>query len=257
MKGLHDKVVVVAGGATGIGAGCARRLAEAGAIVVVGDLDGAGAEKTAAEIRDAGGVASSARFDIAVDDSVGALIDGAVAEYGHLHGVHVNAADLSPGTIGRDTDIVDIDLAVWDRTMTVNLRGHMLTARHAMPHLLAAGGGGIVFTSSADSLTGDPHRPAYAASKAGVNSLARHISSRWGKQGIRANAVLPGLVLTGALRADGAAEIREHALAIGRSPRLGQPEDIAAMVALLLSDEGAWITGQTIEVNGGLHFTTG
>ena len=254
MKGLADKVIIVAGGATGIGAATAARLAEEGAKVVVGDLNGERAEQTAAELRGAGGEAVAEAFDISDEEAVNGLVARTVERYGGLNGVHVNAADLSPATVRGDTNALDIDLAVWDRTLHVNLRGHLLVTRAALPHLIAAGGGALVYTSSAAAFIGEPERPAYAASKAGINALVRHVASRWGREaGIRANAIAPGLVLSETVRGNNNTALIEMGLAIGRSPRLGEPSDIAAMAALLLSDDGEWINGQVLNVNGGGH----
>jgi NAD(P)-dependent dehydrogenase (short-subunit alcohol dehydrogenase family) len=251
MRGLAGKVAVVAGGGSGIGAATARRLAAEGAAVVVGDLDGDNAEAVAAEVRDAGGHAVAARFDISVDEEVGALIGVALAEFGGLDHMHANAADLSPETIGRDSDALTVPLEVFDRTLTVNLRGHLLCTRHALEPIIERGGGAVVYTSSAAGHMGERERPSYAAAKAGINSLARHVASRWGRDGIRANAVAPGLVLTPAMADTIAPEFEEYALGVGRSPRLGRPDDIAAMVAFLMSDDAEWINGQVLSVDGG------
>ena len=251
MRGLSGKVAVVAGGAGGIGTATSRRLAEEGATVVVADLNGEAAADVAAKITGAGGRAISVAFDISDEASVTALIDAAVDAFGGIDVVHANAADLSPATIGQDSDVVDISLDILDRTIDVNLRGHVLCARHAIPELEKRGGGALVFTSSAASFMGEPLRPSYAIAKSGVNALVRHIASRWGKAGIRANAVAPGLVLTKAMLEDRPSAFRERVLKTTRSPRLGTPEDIAAMVAFLASDDGEWINGQVISVDGG------
>src|SRR5690349_14012187 len=173
MQGLKNKVVLVAGAATGLGASSARRLADEGARVVVGDVSLAGAERTARAIADSGGHAVAREFDISDDDSVAELVSYTVAAFGGLDAVHVNAGAMH--LVGKDTNVVDIDLAVWDGTVAVNLRGHMLVTRHAIPKLLERGGGAIVYTSSIASFTGEPERPAYAATKAGINALARHV----------------------------------------------------------------------------------
>ncbi|GAB2958819.1 glucose 1-dehydrogenase [Streptomyces pseudoechinosporeus] len=249
MHGLKGKVVLVAGAATGLGAASARRLAREGARVVVGDLNAGGAEETAAGIRFGGGEAIAVEFDISDAASVGNLVSAAVRTYGGLDAVHVNAGDM--GAVQKDTDVVDIDLAVWDRTVAVNLRGHMLVSRHAVPELLARSGGAIVYTSSIASFTGDPKRPAYAATKAGVNALARHVASRWGKDGIRANAVAPGLILTPEIEQGAPPEMLRAMLDRTRSTRHGRAEDVAGLVSYLLSEEGAWINGQVLNVDGG------
>lgn len=249
MDGLKDKVVLVAGATTGLGAASARRLAREGAKVVVGGRNLAGAEQTAAAISDSGGQAVPARFDISDDASVRDLVAFAVRTYGGLDAAHINAGDMD--AIQKDTDVVDIDLAVWDRTIAVNLRGHMLVSRHAIPELLARGGGAIVYTSSIASFAGEPQRPAYAVTKAGINALARHVASRWGRKGIRANAITPGPILTPEVRDGMPPEALRAMLRGTRSTRYGEATDVASMVAYLLSDEGSWINGQVVNVDGG------
>jgi NAD(P)-dependent dehydrogenase (short-subunit alcohol dehydrogenase family) len=251
VRGLTDKVAVVAGGGSGIGAATAVRLAEEGAQVVVGDIACDNAEAVAADIRKAGGRAVAAAFDISIDESVGELCAVAVDEFGGLDLMHANAADMTEAAILSDTDAVAVDLAVFDRTIAVNLRGHLLCTRHAIPLMLERGGGAIVYTSSAVSITGEPERPSYGMSKSAINGLMRHVSARWGRQGIRANCVAPGMVLSQTLLEHSDEAFREFALSLGRIDRLGQPEDIAAAVAFLMSDDAGWITAQVISVDGG------
>ncbi|MEU5842057.1 SDR family NAD(P)-dependent oxidoreductase [Rhodococcus sp. NPDC047139] len=249
MEGLKDKIVLVAGAATGLGADSARRLAREGARVVIGDIDVEGAERTAATITETGGTAVAVQFDISDDDSVRALVETTTETYGALDAVHINAGDMAAVT--KDTDVVDIDLEIWDRTVAVNLRGHMLVTRHCVPKLLERGGGTIVYTSSIASFTGDPRRPAYSATKAGINALARHVASRWGREGIRANAVTPGLILTDEIRNGAPQKLLDGMLARTRSTRLGEAADVSSMVAYLMSDDGSWINGQVVNVDGG------
>ena len=251
MRGLDGKVVVVAGGAGGIGSATSIRLGEEGASVVVGDLDGAAAAAVAKEIEARGGRALALGFDISEPASVAELLSAAVTEFGHIDALHANAADLSRRTIMEDSDVVEIDLDVYDRTMHVNARGHLLCARQVIPLLLDHGGGALVFTMSAAAFVGEPTRPAYAMAKAALGGLVRHIASKWGKEGIRANAVAPGLVLTETARAGIDSSFRDYALQSTRSPRLGTPEDIAAMVSFLVSEDASWINGQVISVDGG------
>lgn len=250
MRGLEDKIFIVAGGGSGIGAATALRLAEEGAAVVVGDLRREAAERTAGEVAAAGGRARAVQFDIASEDSVRALVAAAVETFGGLDGMHVNAADLE--TIHRDTDAASVPLEVFDRTIAVNLRGHLLCTRHALPELLRRGGGGLVYTSSGAAFMGEPQRIAYAVSKNGLHGLMRHVATRWGKQGVRANAVAPGLVLTDPVRTGMTEKERQMVLGITRSARLGEPRDIAAAVAFLLSSDAEWITGQVVSVDGGV-----
>ena len=252
MRGLAGKVAVVAGGAGAIGTATCVRLAEEGCNVVIGDLDAYAAEAVAEQINGFGGRAFATETDIGDEDQVQELIGHALSRYGGLDILHANAADLSADAIGRDSNIVDMPMEAFDLTIRTSLRGHVLCARHAVPELLARGGGSLVFTSSGSAFAGEPLRASYAMAKSGINALVRHIASRWGKQRVRANAIAPGLVRTGgntaALDNEGTLE---RVMSMIRSDRLGRPDDIAAMVAFLASDDAEWITGQVIAVDGG------
>ena len=250
MRGLGGKVLIVAGGGSGIGAATSLRLAQEGASVVVGDLDAAHATATARAIADSGGTARGAQFDITDETSVRALVATAVDAFGGLDGMHVNAAALE--VVVRDGDAQTVPLDVYDRTLDVNLRGHLLCTRCALPELLKRGGGSLVYTSSGAAYMGEPQRVAYAVSKSGLHALVRHVASRWGKQNVRANAVAPGLVLTDAVKRAMNDEELAQVLSITRSARLGEPRDIAAAVAFLCSTDGEWINGQVLSVDGGV-----
>ena len=254
MRGLAGKVCIIAGGATGIGRGTAIRLAEEGANVVVGDFNIAGAREAAAlaeaKGKAAGGRAIATQFDMADDASVGALVKSAVDHFGGLDAMHVNAHDMS--VVPQDGDALEVSLAVFDRTIQVGLRGHLLCTRHALPQMLKRGGGAIVYTTSGAAFMGEPTRVSYGIAKAGLLALTRHVARRWGKEGIRANAIAPGLILTEQLlKQPGTEELQTMVLTHVPSTRLGAPGDIAAMVAMLFSDDGAWVTGQAIAVDGG------
>lgn len=251
MKGLSGRVFVLAG-AGEIASATAVRLGTHGAKVVVGDINLDHAVHAAKQVEAAGGEARSLECDISEESAVRALMDFAVAEFGGINGLFNVAADLSDANLGRDTDALDIPVDVWRHTLDVNLTGYLLTIRHALPAMLAAGGGPIVNTISGATYLGEPARVAYAASKAGVTALTRHVATRWGKEGIRCNAVAPGLVLTETAVAQIPTDQHDAALQLVRLTRHGRPDDIAAMVTLLLSDDGAWITGQSYGVDGGL-----
>ncbi len=249
---LAGKVAIVTGSASGIGRATAHAIAFEGGRVVIADLNGDGAEEVAQEITAAGGEASAQQTDVADEGAIVAMIGAAVRRYGGLDVLHNNAAASDPELMGADTDVATMDVAVWDTAFAVNCRGVMLGCKHAIPAMLKRGGGSIVNTSSASGSTGDLALPAYSASKAGLNSLTRSVATQYGKQGIRCNAIAPGVIETPALRAN----ISEEQLALYESnhltPRLGRPEDIAAAVVFLASDEAAFITGQLIAVDGGL-----
>ena len=250
MRGLEGKVAVVAGGASGIGAATAIRLGEEGCLVVVGDIVTEGAQQTAERISAAGGTATAVGFDLAEPGSVAHLIEMSTATYGGVDALFSVGADMT--ALAGDSDVVDIDLELWDRVMTVNLRGYVAAMKHAIPQLLSRGGGAIVNMSSAAAFQGEPARPAYATAKAGIGALTRHVAARWGKEGIRCNAVAPGFTATEAIRAVPQwPDLEASALKRIRGNRVGATEDVAALVAFLLSDEGSWINGQVINVDGG------
>jgi len=252
MGRLHGKIAIVAGGATGIGAATAERLASEGAAVMVGDINMAEAEATAARIEAAGGKAAWARCDIADDASVAAMVKGTVDRYGGLDAIHINAADLS--IIGQDLDVLAVSMDIFDRTIAVDLRGHVLCTRHALPELLKRGGGAIVYTTSGAAFIGEPTRVSYAVAKNGLHALMRHVASRWGKEGVRANAVSPGLVLSETAQANLSAEQLASQLADAHATRLGKPADIASAVAYLVSPDAEWVNGQVLVVDGGRYF---
>ena len=248
----HARVAIVTGAASGIGRATAHALASEGIAVLVADLDAEGAEEVASELVAAGGTASAQQADVEQEESVRAMVEAAVNRFGGLDVLHNNAAASAPEIMGRDLDLTEMDAEVWDRTLAINLRGPMLGCKYAIPRMLERGGGVIVNTSSASGLVGDLSRAAYGASKAGLDSLTRYVATQYGKRGIRCNAIAPGVIHTPAL----AQNVPPEQLAVFErshlTPRLGQPEDIAAAVVFLVSDGGAFITGQTLSVDGGL-----
>ncbi|MBI2696911.1 SDR family NAD(P)-dependent oxidoreductase [Mycobacterium nebraskense] len=253
MRGLKDRTFLIAGGATGIGAATAERLAGEGASVAVGDLNIATATATAERIAESGGRAIAVEFDLADEASVRRLVDVTIGEFGAIHGLHNVGADLSDHNLGRDTTILDTDMDVWLRTLDVNLLGYVRTIRAVLPHLLDQGGGSIVNTSSGAALGSDPLHVAYGASKAAVNHLTRHVAVNWGKHNIRSNGVMPGLVMGETQERQNDIQLQQAFFMFGKTTRLGRPDDLAAITAFLLSDEAEWITGQVWYIGGGSH----
>jgi len=250
MEGLKDKVIVFAG-AGGIATAAAKYLGQGGARVVVGDILLASAECAALTCGEAGGEGVAAVADISDEAQVKSLMELALSTYGRIDGLFNVAANLSPAEVARDTNVVDIELDAWRRTLDVNLTGYLLTCKHAIPHIIAAGGGSVVNTISAAVYGGMPVNVAYQATKAGVGALTRHIARKYGKQRVRANSVSPGLVLTEQLKRHLPQDTRDQVLLTTPSFRHGAPGDIGAMTAFLLSDLGEWVTGQAICVDGG------
>jgi NAD(P)-dependent dehydrogenase (short-subunit alcohol dehydrogenase family) len=253
MLGLTGKTVIVAGGATGIGAGTAKRLAAEGASVVVGDINIAGATSTVEQITAAGGTALAVEFDLADEDSVHHLVDTTLAEFGAIHGLDNVGADLSEHNLGRDTTVLDTPFDVWRRTLDVNLLGFVRTIRAVLPHFLEQGSGSIVNTSSGGCLGTDPMHVAYNCSKAAVNQITRHVANNYGRQGIRSNAVMPGLVMGETQERQNDQQMQQMFLAAAKTTRLGRPADLAAVAAFLLSDDAEWINGQTWYIGGASH----
>ena len=256
MRGLEGKVAIIAGAAPGnIGAATAVRLAEEDAAVVAADLNESAAQAVVDEIRELDGRAVARSFDISDEASYRGLIDFTVKEFGRLDGLFNVAADLSPRTLAQDGDVMSIPIDVWQHTIDVTLTGYMYGIRHALPIMIRQGNGSIVNTMSTSVWMGEDRRVAYQAAKAGLYGLTRHTASLGGKHGVRCNSVAPGVILTGAALENTTEEWRNEMLASVRSPRLGVPEDLAAMVAFLFSDDGAYVNGQTILVDGGANLT--
>jgi NAD(P)-dependent dehydrogenase (short-subunit alcohol dehydrogenase family) len=249
---LAGRVAIVTGGGSGIGRATSHALARQGAAVVVADLNPAGASSVAKEIEGDGGRALPHACDVSDEDSVRGMVAAAVDTYGGLDILHNNAAASDPDLMGRDGAVTDMEVEVWDATLAVNLRGPMLGCKHGIPEMLKRGGGAIINTSSASGLVGDIARPAYGASKAGVDSLTRYVATQYGKRSIRCNAIAPGVIFTPALEANVPKQQIELYAGNHLTPRLGKPEDIAGMVVFLASDDGAYVTGQILSVDGGL-----
>lgn len=255
MRGLKDKRVVVAAGGSGIGAATSERLAAEGARVIVGDINLDGAKATVQRITSAGGVAKAVQFDFANEQSTNALIESAVRSFGGIDGLANIGADLSPTTINADTDVLEMTEATWQRTMRVNVIGHAFTCREAIRNFLKQGtGGAIVNVSSEAASCGEDTRPAYAASKAATNALMRQIALRWGPKGIRCNCVAPGITMSATAEEQMPAEFKQKWVDLTTVKRFGRPEDLAATIVFLLSDDASWVSGQVWHVNGGSHF---
>lgn len=252
MENLAGQVAIVTGGASGIGRASALALARNGVRVAVADLNAEGAQSVADEIQKAGGEALPVAVDLADPASIEAMVAAAVAHFGRLDILFNNAANTAPEVIGRDLDLLTLDLEVWEQTMAVNLRAVMLASKHALPHMLAAGHGVIINTSSASGLTGDLSMLAYGVSKGGVNTMTQYIATQYGKQGIRCNAIAPGVIQTPALDRKATPEQRQIYTDQHLTPRLGTAEDIANAVVFLASPQSAFITGQILRVDGGL-----
>jgi NAD(P)-dependent dehydrogenase (short-subunit alcohol dehydrogenase family) len=188
---LANKVVILAG-LGGIGNGLAQRYFDEGARLVVGDLDGELVARVVAEIDPSGERVRGVPLDGADEESVIAIIRLAVDAFGRLDGLHVNFTNSADAYLPGG--VVEQSLEAFDDVMRVNTRGFVICAKHAIPAMIEAGGGSIVFTASIDAYNGAGTRVSYAMSKAAELALMRHIARRYGPKGIRANAIAPGLI---------------------------------------------------------------
>jgi NAD(P)-dependent dehydrogenase (short-subunit alcohol dehydrogenase family) len=247
MARLDGKIAIITGGGGGIGSAVARRFVAEGAKVAIADLFEDSARAAAAPLGDA---ALAVQFDAGDPASIEAMVEATVSHFGGLDILHNNAAMTDPAKHPLDSTAVDIPIEIWDEIIDINLRGYLLGCKYAIPHMLARGGGSIINTASNSGSAGDLARIAYGTSKGGIITMSKYIATQYGKQNIRCNSVSPGVVLTAALEATvpGLKEIiQRHIL----TPEFGIPDDIAALVAFLASDESRYITGENISISGG------
>ena len=246
---LSGKIALVTGAGRNIGRAIALTLARDGAAVAVnGRSDAAAVDEVVATIRAAGGTAIAAMADVADRDQARALAERVARELGGIDILVSNAG------LRRQTAYLDISLAEWREIMSVALDGAFFLSQAAIPHMIPRGGGAIIAMSGMSNHVGTPNRAHVSASKAALEGLMRSLAVEFGAQNIRANCVAPGAIDTvrGA-----SAGVLPNTLTLEGTPlgRRGTAEEIAAMVRLLAGPEGAYITGQTLHVNGGVYLT--
>ena len=245
---LTDRVCLVTGGASGIGAAGARRFARAGARVVVADRNAAGAAAVAAEI---GGVG------LAVDVADAAAVDAAVADVVARHG-RLDAVWANAGIAGVRAPCAEQPTEAWENVLAVNLTGVFFTFRAALRAMAGVGRGALLATASVAGLEASAGSPAYHVAKAGVIMLVRHVARAYGPQGIRCNALCPGLTDTPILdpfaaQLGGREALFARTLRAIPQGRVGLPEDIAEAALFLLSDEASYVNGVAFPVDGGMR----
>lgn len=256
---LAGRVAIVTGGGRGIGRSIAHRFAAEGAAVVIGGTGRDRLEATSAEIVAAGGRALAVVADVADEAAVVKMVEETVGRFGRIDLLVNNA-----GVAGPTAAVIDIAREDWERTLAINLTGAFLCAKHAVPHLIAAGGGRIINIASVAGLIGYALRSPYAASKWAMIGFTRSLALEVGGYGITVNAIAPGSV-----RGERIQEvIRSRAATLGKTPadverefftdsaalkRMVEPEEIAAAALYLASDEGRSVTGETLNVSAGFR----
>ncbi|HTI86909.1 MAG TPA: glucose 1-dehydrogenase [Alphaproteobacteria bacterium] len=248
---LKDRVIVVTGGAKGIGKVYSTRLAEAGARVVIADIDGEANETLAKAINGAGGQALPRATDVSSPESTQAMADAAAKAFGRIDGLVNNASLMS--VLARRSWF-EIPVEEWDRVMAVNLRGIFLCCRAVYPQMKKQGGGKIINISSSRVWEGTPNRLHYTTSKAGVVGLTRALAREVGDDNITVNSISPGFTLSETQVANSSnAYVANKAMALAnKSLKRDQvPDDLVGALLFLLSDMSNYITGQTINIDGG------
>jgi 3-oxoacyl-[acyl-carrier protein] reductase len=246
---LRDRVALVTGGARGIGLACATELSRAGAVVIIVDRLAREAEAAASAIIAAGGKAAAVTADLAQTPDVPRLVHEAAGRYGRID-ILVNNA----GVLNR-TPTEELTEEQWDRLMAINLKAVFFLTQAVLPVMVRQGSGAIVSLASlAARVGGIAAGVDYATSKAGVVGLTRTLARQYGPKGIRVNAVAPGVIMTEMTR-PWPEEVRQDFVARTPLKRLGTPEDVARVVAFLAGPDSGFITGATIDVNGGLYMS--
>ncbi len=245
---LKDRIAIVTGAGSGIGAASAIRFAAEGASVLVADIRGHKAEETVAEITALGGHAEPFAANVAEEADVSAMVEHCVSHFGGLNVLFNNAGTIRLGNAET------LSTEDWDLVMGVNVRSVFLGAKYAVPHMRKAGGGSIINTASISGLHGDGNGVIYAASKGAVINLTRALSTDYAPEGIRVNAICPGSIETPpVIRMNQDPEVLTRNLQAHALGRLGKPEEIANTAVWLASDESSFVTGESIVVDGGLR----
>jgi len=244
---LGNAVALVTGGGSGIGRAICLRFAGEGASIVAVDRNADGAEETVRLVEEAGGTGMAIGADVTERPAVERAVQEAKARLGRIDILVCNAG------VSKGTDLVTIDEETWDGTVDIVLKGTYLFAKAALPGMIARRRGVVLTIASVNGQTGLGEEP-YSAAKAGVINLTQNIAVRYGKDGIRANCIAPGTVRTPIWSERLAANPRVFDQLAAWYPlgRVGEPEDVANAALFLASDEASWITGVTLNVDGGL-----
>jgi NAD(P)-dependent dehydrogenase (short-subunit alcohol dehydrogenase family) len=248
MGRLEGKVALITGAAQGIGRGTAKLFAQEGAKVAVIDIDVSHGEETVAEIKAEGGEAFFRECDVSVEENIRLMVAETVSRYGKLDVLFNNAYWNKGGTV------VELESSDWDLALNVMCKAVYLGCKYAIPEMIKAGGGSIITTASVHGLLAAAKGAAYETAKAAVINLMREVAVDFGHEGIRANAICPGWIVT----EKGEARVRENPESVRRAEELypakrpGRPIDIAYGALYLASDESSFVTGTALVIDGGL-----
>jgi NAD(P)-dependent dehydrogenase (short-subunit alcohol dehydrogenase family) len=256
MARLSGKVAFITGAGSGIARAAALLFAREGARVALAEIKPELGSATEKRVRDAGGDALFVHTDVTREDSVKSAIAAAVARFGKIDVLY----NCAGGSVPADSYVTDVDLSVWQQTMSLDLLGPILCCRHGIPEIIRAGGGAVINMSSGAALRGGSPSHIYTAAKGAILSLTRALAGAYAKNNVRVNAICAGRILTERIignygTPDKAGPVADRQDAAGRSREypfwVGQPEDIANIALFLASEESRMITGATIPAEGG------
>ncbi|MDA8193999.1 MAG: glucose 1-dehydrogenase [Thermaerobacter sp.] len=251
MNRLSEQVALITGAASGMGQVAARMFAAEGAALVLTDIEPNGLEQTATQIRDLGGMVLAVRSDVTRESDARDAVAAALEHFGKLTVLYNNAGIM----IEVDHSVLDTSPEVWDRVQAVNLKGTYLMCKHAIPAIIAAGGGSVINVASFVAQVGcTVPQDSYTASKGGVIALTKSLAAQFGRQGVRANAICPGPIETPLLTEWLLTDPEAKAIRLARIPlgRFGRPEDVGYLAVYLASSESSWMTGAELNVDGGI-----
>jgi NAD(P)-dependent dehydrogenase (short-subunit alcohol dehydrogenase family) len=249
-RNLEGRVAIITGGAGAIGSAASERLARAGATMAIADKNGAAAAKLAAALTGEGLSAKAFEVDLASEAEILKLVSDVVQTFGRVDILLNNAAH---NVIDDDLTLLEINSTIWDQAFAVNVRAAMLMSQAVVRQMLEQGTGGVIVNTSsgAAEMPAIDARTAYGPSKAALNVLTQYVAMQYGGKNIRCNAILPGVIFTPGMQKLFTQEQLDGMISATMLQRMNYPDDVAAMMHFLVSDDARQVTGQLIRVDGG------